>query len=161
MKRNVILYVMYFILLVMTSCSYRAIPLKTVESTSYFVLQLEKADLYYPKEKVLEDWNESQHLDNEGITVNEFLENQKQETVKEAAEKFYPPKTTDLICSPKLVRDSFIAGAKWQQKQDKNRYSEEDLREAFRQGEQNISYSETYGLDSELTEQQWFEQFKK
>ena len=85
----------------------------------------------------------------------------KQETVKEAAEKFYPPKTTDLICSPKLVRDSFIAGAKWQQKQSKNLYSEEDLREAFRQGEQNISYSETYGLDSKLTEQEWFEQFKK
>ena len=34
--------------------------------------------------------------------------------LEEAAEKFYPPKTTDLICSPKLVRDSFIAGAKWQ-----------------------------------------------
>ena len=33
--------------------------------------------------------------------------------LEEAAEKFYPPKTTDLICSPKLVRDSFIAGAKW------------------------------------------------
>lgn len=32
--------------------------------------------------------------------------------LEEAAEKFYPPKTTDLICSPKLVRDSFIAGAK-------------------------------------------------
>lgn len=46
---------MYFTLLVMTSCSYKAaIPLKTVESESYFVLQLEKADLYYPKEKVLE-----------------------------------------------------------------------------------------------------------
>ena len=28
-----------------------------------------------PKEKVLEDWNEFQHLDNEGITVKEFLEN--------------------------------------------------------------------------------------
>ena len=27
------------------------------------------------KEKVLEDWNEFQHLDNEGITVKEFLEN--------------------------------------------------------------------------------------
>ena len=79
------------------------------------------------KEKVIEDWNEFQHLDNDGITVNEFLENQKQETVKEAAEKFYPPKTTDLICSPKLVRDSFIAGAKWQKEQDKNLYSEEDL----------------------------------
>ena len=31
-----------------------------------------------PKEKVLEDWNEFQHLDNEGITVKAFLENQKQ-----------------------------------------------------------------------------------
>ena len=29
-----------------------------------------------PKEKVLEDWNEFQHLDEEGITVKEFLENQ-------------------------------------------------------------------------------------
>lgn len=45
---------MCFILLVMTGCSYKVIPLKLVESTSYFVLQLEKADLYYPKEKVLE-----------------------------------------------------------------------------------------------------------
>ena len=31
-----------------------------------------------PKEKVLEDWDEFQHLDKEGITVKEFLENQKQ-----------------------------------------------------------------------------------
>lgn len=47
-----------------------------------------------------------------------LYEELKQETVKEAAEKFYPPKTTDLICSPKLVRDSFIAGAKWQKEQN-------------------------------------------
>ena len=57
--------------------------------------------------------------------------------------------------------DSFIEGVKWQQEQNKNLYSEEDLREAFRQGEQNISYSEIYGLDSKLTEQEWFEQYKK
>ena len=44
--------------------------------------------------------------------------------LEEAAEKFYPPKTTDLICSPKLVRDSFIAGAKWQQER---MYSEDDM----------------------------------
>ena len=49
------------------------------------------------------------------------------EIIEEAAEKFYPPKTTDLICSPKLVRDSFIAGAKWQQEQNKKLYSEEDM----------------------------------
>ena len=41
----------------------------------------------------------------------------KQETLEESAERFYPPKTTDLICSPKLVRDAFKAGAKWQQEQ--------------------------------------------
>ena len=46
---------------------------------------------------------------------NLVTENSSEETLEEAAEKFYPPKTTDLICSPKLVRDSFIAGAKWQQ----------------------------------------------
>lgn len=40
------------------------------------------------KEKVLEDWNEFQHLDEEGITVNEFLENQKQETLEDAAKDF-------------------------------------------------------------------------
>lgn len=40
------------------------------------------------KEKVLEDWNEFQHLDEEGITVKEFLENQKQETLEQAAEKY-------------------------------------------------------------------------
>ena len=50
---------------------------------------------------------------------------------------------------------------KWQQEQDKKLYNEEDLREAFRQGEQNINYSEIYGLDSKLTEQEWFEKFKK
>ena len=44
--------------------------------------------------------------------------------LEEAAEKFYPPKTTDLICSPKLVRDSFIEGAKWQQER---MYSEEEV----------------------------------
>jgi hypothetical protein len=45
--------------------------------------------------------------------------------------------------------------------QDKNKYSEEDLREAFRQGQDNMDYSEIYGWDSKLTEQEWFEKFKK
>lgn len=125
-----------------------------------------------PKEKVLEDWNEFQHLDNDGITVKEFLENQKQtdekgrpltywggleenkqETVKEAAERFYPPKTTDLICSPKLVRDSFIAGAKWQQEK---MYSEEEVHKILG------SYSANKEVFSpRYTYNKWFEQFKK
>jgi hypothetical protein len=38
-------------------------------------------------------------------------------------------------------------------------YSEEVSRE-FRQGQDNMDYSDTYGRDSKLTEQEWFEQFK-
>jgi hypothetical protein len=40
-------------------------------------------------------------------------------------------------------------------------YSEEELRQAFRDGQSNMHYSDNYGLDSSLTEQQWFDQFKK
>jgi hypothetical protein len=49
----------------------------------------------------------------------------------------------------------------WKQEQDNNMYSEEDLREAFRQGQDNMDYSEMYGWSSKLTEQDWFEQFSK
>ena len=78
--------------------------------------------------------------------------------LEEAAEKFYPPKTTDLICSPKLVRDSFITGAKWQQEQDKKLYSEEETIQKI------IDYVDfqfnTHGeLNTEIIK--WFEQFKK
>ena len=48
------------------------------------------------------------------------------ETLEEAADKYYPPKTTDLICSPKLVRDAFVEGAKWQ---SERMYSEDDVDE--------------------------------
>lgn len=51
MKTNIVLLL---IVLFMTNCSHRVVPLKTIESTSYFILQLEKADLYFSKEKVLE-----------------------------------------------------------------------------------------------------------
>jgi hypothetical protein len=49
----------------------------------------------------------------------------------------------------------------WEETIAERMYSEEDLREAFRQGQDNVEYSEMYGFDSKLTEQEWFEQFKK
>jgi len=65
----------------------------------------------------------------------------------------------------KLFKDDAIktleAGISLLLKKQEKMYSEEDLREAFRQGENNMDYSDTYGFDSKLTEQQWFEQFKK
>lgn len=94
---------------------------------------------------------------------NLVTENSSEETLEEAAEKYANKKgdipTTKL--EDAIFKQGFIDGAKWQQEQNKNLYSEEDLREAFRQGEQNINYSEIYGLDSKLTEQEWFEKFKK
>ena len=79
-------------------------------------------------------------------------EEPKQETLEEAAEKFV---NNTRYRNYKVL---FIEGAKWQAER---MYSEEDLREAFRQGQDNMDYSDTYGWDSKLTEQEWFEQFKK
>ena len=72
------------------------------------------------KEKVLEDWNEFQHLDEEGITVKEFLENQKQETLEQAAEKYSEnwEEITGLdyenTVPSEVNKLDFINGAKWQ-----------------------------------------------
>lgn len=57
--------------------------------------------------------------------------------------------------------DKFIEIPKQEINEQSQMYSEEDLREAFRQGMENMDYSEMYGFDSKLTEQEWFEQFKK
>ena len=75
------------------------------------------------------------------------------ETLEEAAEKFYPPTTTDFICSPKLVRDGFIAGAKWQAERS---YSEEEVKEI-------LFHRETHYMKTgrHLHINEWFEQFKK
>ncbi len=45
--------------------------------------------------------------------------------------------------------------------QQENMYSDKDVKEAFRNGQESMYYSEMYGMDSELTEQEWFEKFKK
>jgi hypothetical protein len=111
-------------------------------------------------------------------------EEPKQETLEEASWRYNPLKKLD----GEFLRHAFKKGAKWQQEQYvdfskhnadkittasttsakienktiwKEMYSEEDLREAFRQGQDNMDYSDIYGLDSKLTEQEWFNQFKK
>ena len=85
-------------------------------------------------------------------------EEHKQETLEEAALKFTAGKSVTEIQSRMDFVKGATFGAKWQQER---MYSEEDLRQAFRDGQENMNYSETYGLDSKLTEQKWFEQFKK
>lgn len=83
------------------------------------------------------------------------------ETIEEAAAKFYPPTTTDLICSPKLVRDAFIEGAKW--KAERNYFEVVEFAEWIRVKDfQTATIDRWIGLDMEYyTTQELFEQFKK
>jgi hypothetical protein len=75
------------------------------------------------------------------------------ETIEEAAAQFYPPTTTDLICSPKLVRDAFIEGAKWQAER---RYSEEEVIELLHR-RMFYTLGQNYNPTTTI---KWFEQFK-
>jgi hypothetical protein len=74
------------------------------------------------------------------------------ETLEEFAEKVSRAFDNDNY---KALMDLVIDGAKWEQEQDKNKYSEEDLKLAYSNGQVSIinkSYTRT---------EEWFEQFKK
>jgi hypothetical protein len=83
--------------------------------------------------KVSEIWekiNELLELEkNQKVYNKEYL---KQETLEEASSRllyskypFHPPQDSGYW------KDMFLEGAKWQQEQDKNKYSEKDMKIAF------------------------------
>ena len=78
------------------------------------------------------------------------------ETIEEAAEKY--AKQFDYAEDSSPYND-FIEGGKWRQEQDKNKYSEEEVRK--------ISLDFFYhwwnskGTNTEQGFDKWFEQFKK
>ena len=72
-----------------------------------------------PKEKVLEDWNQFQYLDKEGITVKEFLESQKQETLEEFSRRRFNEQKLDTYTSYN-IEDAIKESVKWQQEQEQN-----------------------------------------
>ena len=83
----------------------------------------------------------------------------KQETPEEAAKSNYDNKTSRIpvptshwINSEFLQIQNFIEGAKWKAEQDKNKYSEEDMRLSFEEGLRS-------DYDSDFNS--WIEQFKK
>ena len=102
----------------------------------------------------------------------------KQETLEETAEKLYQYKSENppyTIITPKAEIEGFIAGAKWQQEQEKIT-TDDAYNEGFENGkhwQQERSYSEeevwklvnklnqTLNIGSDLTLEEWFEQFKK
>ena len=100
------------------------------------------------------------------------------ETLEETAEKLYQYKSENppyTIITPKAKIEGFIAGAKWQQEQEKIT-TDDAYNEGFENGkhwQQERSYSEeevwklvnklnqTLNIGSDLTLEEWFEQFKK
>jgi len=87
-----------------------------------------------------------------------LVEEPKQETLEEAADKygFRVPYDGSNDFYDKEAIKHFIAGAKWQAER---MYSEEDLREAFKAGED--SKEDEINGDGETSFNEWFEQFKK
>ena len=114
-----------------------------------------QSELLLKGAKLGSEWQQKQEQNNKNSWFNEYQEVEDY-IIKRIGDKF-------LEATPEkynTASEATIALLENNWKKE-NMYSEEDLREAFRQGEQNISYSEIYGLDSELTEQQWFEKFYK
>ena len=111
------------------------------------------------------------------------------ETLEEAAEKLYQYKSENppyTIITPKAKIEGFIAGAKWQQEQEKittddaynegfengkhwqqeRSYSEEDLKLLLKKFKKDIINSTELDDDFEtlvcdIETNKWFEQFKK
>ena len=81
------------------------------------------------------------------------LEEPKQETLEQASWRFNPLKKLD----GEFLRAAFIKGAEWQQDR---MYSEEEVRELFKQYKEEFSiYRNLQILNAQFEE--WFEQFKK
>jgi hypothetical protein len=76
----------------------------------------------------------------------------RQEALEEASDRAYN-------CGLFSTKTAFIAGAKWQQEQDKKMYSEEDMKEAFRVGF-NVGYNDEES-PSYLTFEEWIKEYKK
>jgi hypothetical protein len=82
-----------------------------------------------------------------------------QETLEEVAEKYAEHQLTgidDKFSKFECIND-FIAGAKWQQEQDKNKYSEEEVIDSIKYTIDNFFNGKLAGLNSK----EIFEQFKK
>jgi hypothetical protein len=104
-----------------------------------------------PREKVLEDWNKSAHLDNVGPTIDEFIENSNEERLKEAAINCWAEGAWD---NRDDFTDGFVEGAKWK---DEKMFTYDELR--------RIAYNAyCLGQLEEPTENKynlWIQQFKK
>jgi hypothetical protein len=111
-----------------------------------------------PREKVLKDWDESAELDKIGPTVEEFL-GMIQETIEEAADLWATDTKNVHPADSYIAKQSFIQGAKSQQEQDKNKYSDEDMINFHKWAYLKNRVEESDKTTKELLSE-WFEQYK-
>lgn len=82
-------------------------------------------------------------------SVYEFIDFDKQETLEEYINNVTKNFKDEM--SIKFTSSGIKLGAKWQAEQDKNKFSQEDMKEAYKYGR---IYDMTFF-------EEWFEQFKK
>ena len=80
-----------------------------------------------------------------------------QEEFREAAEDYVRWQYPMGVEKEYPIAD-FTAGVIWQQERS---YSEQDLRNAFRAGMNNVDCNQNIGLFCVSTEEEWFEKFEK
>jgi hypothetical protein len=126
-----------------------------------------------PKEESKQDTVGKQFYETADMTISVIRPNQ--ETIEEAAEKEFPLIDTEWCrtgaCEEENLqllghRRSFIKGAKWQQEQDKNKYSEEEVESIWKfalySAEQHDKFgtkNKSYFIKKDIEE--FIEQFKK
>jgi hypothetical protein len=113
-------------------------------------------------------WNELYPNEKDEIKDEDLLE-PKQETLEEAAEIFVNNRFTKQICgdefypdihaSKEAIVESHVLFTKWQQEQDKNKYSEEEVLDVLRNFYRTFDAMKNPPETSTIP--LWFEQFKK
>jgi hypothetical protein len=87
------------------------------------------------------------------------IQEPKQEKLEEVAEKWNEKQTTLEFGKPYNAPNrikAFIEGAKWQQEQDNNKFSEEEIHKIIGSYQAHLT-----AFNTNFTYNKWFEQFKK
>jgi hypothetical protein len=89
------------------------------------------------------------------------------ETIEEAAEKFYSEQSESYentieptFDNSRYLVTGFIAGAKWQQEQEKNNYSEEEVFNLLNNFNKDTLKLRSLKLGNSFNVKDWFSQFK-
>jgi len=116
------------------------------------IIPKEEPKQEFPKQNIIDNWLEK----NGDAEIDKQVEQEskclcEQETLEDAAIDY----SKMYFSENKKAELGFIAGAKWQQEQDKNKYSEEEVLEILNKRVFDLKHKKDI-----KTNKEWFEQFK-